>query len=323
MFPISLLSKSLAKARVPENGPSQFVARGVAVEEPTDISRSRLINDSLPAKPGPRDDAAVGALPYVWKSGLASNPVLLADAKEQIKATTQLPALPEKADGTPDLSKMGKVVNATALKLPPVSRPLPPKLQAVSVPADTKYISSLPRLAQAGSPGTAMPEAGASNQIDVTVGTFVVLIAPDDLQTVAIADPNIADVVVVNSRAVLVNGKAAGATSLVIVDKKIRQYHVQVVPASGDRPADMADAVAAAINLPDVQVRVIRGSVVLNGQVANADEQKMAGEIAGLFSEKVVNQTQIRPSVPTKARRFRLIRKLKMLFVSVVWKCAF
>lgn len=307
MFPVSLL----AKARVPESGALpvlQTVTPGAALGQPTDMVRSRLINEGLPAKPGPRSDAAISALPYVWKNGLASAPsqglVRLADAKEQIKAGPnnsvqggQLPALPQKADGTPDLSKMGKVVNATALKLPPPGQPLPPKLQAVAVPADTKYISSLPRLAQAGTSGNAMPEPSASNQIQVTVSTFVVLIAPDNLQTVAIADPDIADVVVVNSRAVLVNGKKPGATSLVIVDKKIRQYHVQVVPSTDNKSGDLADAVAAAINLPSVQVRVINGSVALSGQVANADEQKMAGDIASLFTDKVVNHTQIRPTV--------------------------
>lgn len=324
MFPVSLLAK-IERAKI--GGAvagvlAQLPEKSVEVGRPGRVPLSRPTNEGL-VKPGARSDVAIGALPYVWKGGMPSQPTLLADAKEQIQnapanghanahANSQLPALPEKSDGTPDFSKMGKVVNATALKLPPASRPLPPKLQAASVPADTKFISSLPRLAQAGTPGAAgMPRPGASNQIEVTVSTFVVLIAPDDLQTVAIADPNIADVVVVNSRAVLVNGKAPGATSLVIVDKKIRQYHVQVVPASGDAPGDLATAVAAAINLPDVQVRSIRGSIVLDGLVANADEQKMAGDIAALFAPKVVNLTQIRPAVPIEGPQVPLDTQIK------------
>ncbi|HEY0076393.1 MAG TPA: BON domain-containing protein [Abditibacteriaceae bacterium] len=322
MFPLSLLAKAgFDKARLDKVGGAvagvlaQLPAKSVEMARPGHLSLSRLSNEKLPAKPGPRSDIAIGSLPYVWKGGMPSRPTLLADAKEQIKnaqANSQLPALPEKSDGTPDFSKMGKVVNATALKLPPASRPLPPKLQAASVPADTKYISSLPRLAQAGAPGASgLPRPGASNQIEVTVSTFVVLIAPDDLQTVAIADPDIADVVVVNSRAVLVNGKAPGATSLVIVDKKIRQYHVQVVPASGDAPGDLATSVAAAINLPDVQVRAIRGSIVLDGLVANADEQKMAGDVAALFAPKVVNLTQIRPIVANEGAQVPLDTQIK------------
>jgi pilus assembly protein CpaC len=321
MFPLSLLAKAgFDKARLDKVGGAvagvlaQLPAKSVEMGRPGHVSLARPANDGL-SKPGARSDVAIGSLPYVWKGGMPSRPTLLADAKEQIKntqANSELPALPEKSDGTPDFSKMGKVVNATALKLPPASRPLPPKLQAASVPADTKYISSLPRLAQAGAPGASgLPRPGASNQIEVTVSTFVVLIAPDDLQTVAIADPDIADVVVVNSRAVLVNGKAPGATSLVIVDKKIRQYHVQVVPASGDAPDNLATSVAAAINLPDVQVRAIRGSIVLDGLVANADEQKMAGDIAGLFAPKVVNLTQVRPIVANEGAQVPLDTQIK------------
>lgn len=323
MFPISLL------ARVPGGLVSGIVRdtpRDAALAAPGVVPgtglaplpvNTLLTNNSL-GKPGARSDAAINSLPFVWKGGMASLP-LLADAREEIKAAPPalapgqaLPPLPQKADGTPDFSRMGKVVNATALKLPPASRPLPPSLQAVAVPADTKYISSLPRLAQATAPGTATPPApGAANQINVTVSTFVVLVAPDDLQTVAIADPSIADVVVVNSRAVLINGKAPGATSLVIVDKRIRQYHVQVVPAAGSRPEELASSVAAAINLPEAQVKVVNNAVVLEGQVASADEQKRAGEIAGLFSPKVVNLLQIRSTAPVEGPAAPLDTQIK------------
>jgi hypothetical protein len=40
------------------------------------------------------------------------------------------------------------------------------------------------------------------NQIEVSVGTFVVLLTTSDLDTVAVAEPGIADVAVVNSRSV-------------------------------------------------------------------------------------------------------------------------
>ena len=60
----------------------------------------------------------------------------------------------------------------------------------------------------------------------------------------AVADPTIADVAVVNARAVLVNGKAPGVTSLVVVDRlKIRQYQVRVVAAVGTRANDVATVI--------------------------------------------------------------------------------
>jgi Flp pilus assembly secretin CpaC len=305
MFPVSLLAKNEPKREDKSEGKAESPA---TLSHPGTVPLPNRSENAL-AKPGPRGDASIAALPFVWKGGRASSP-LLADARN----TQEAPLTNGAASAAlPDLSSMGKVVNAAALKLPPASRPLPPQLQAAAVPADTKFISSLPRLAQALPAGaTKAPAApGAANQIEVTVSTFVVLVAPDDLQTVAVADPNIADVVVINSRAVLVNGKAPGATSLVIVDKKIRQYHVQVVPAPGDKPSDLVGSVATAINLPDVQVRAVRGAIVLDGQVTSAEEKRMAEEVAGLYAPKVVNLLQIRPTTTNVGPQVPLDTQIK------------
>lgn len=288
MFPLFALVKALAKAA---DTPTK-VELSATTAAP--ITRRSSFDLSLDLPPIPRSDTSVSALPFVWRAGRAVLPVTLlaqSDAKNPVTA----PA----SGNVPGVGKMGLVIDVSALKLPPASRPLPPSLQSKAVSADTRYISSLPRLAQAGTASDSKPTTpGASNEIEVTASTFVVLIAPDDLQTVAIADPAIADVVVINSRAVLVNGKSPGATSLVIVDKKIRQYHVRVVPASGESTADVTSAVANAINLPNVQVRAVRGAIVLDGVVSNADEKKMALEIAGLYAPKVVDLMQLRTPEP-------------------------
>ncbi len=294
MFPLFALTQIAAPkeiAAVKEIAPAKIELSATTAAS---ITRHSSFDLSLGAQPvEPRSDTAIGALPFVWKAGRAALPVTLlasGDAKN--------PAAPAQTD-VPGVGKMGLVINVAALKLPPASRPLPPSLQSKAVSADTRYISSMPRLAQAGTAANSAPTTpGATNEIAVTVSTFVVLIAPDDLQTVAVADPNIADVVVINSRAVLVNGKTPGATSLVIVDKKIRQYHVRVVPASGESIADVTTAVANAINLPNVQVRAVRGAIVLDGVVSNADEKKMALEIAGLYAPKVVDLLQLRTPEP-------------------------
>ena len=109
------------------------------------------------------------------------------------------------------------------------------------------------------------------------------LLTTTDLQTVAVADPAIADVAVVNSRSVLLNGKGPGVTSLVIVDgQKIRQYTVRVTAAPGERPVDVAEA----IGIPGVSVRQVKDAVVLEGTVASDEESKRAAEIAGIYSAK-------------------------------------
>ncbi|MBV9470110.1 MAG: BON domain-containing protein [Abitibacteriaceae bacterium] len=211
------------------------------------------------------------------------------------------------------VSPTSKIIAVDALKLPPLTQPLPAALQAASVSADTSYISSvtpsLPpnasgnRLAQnPDAPPVRQPAQPLTssehlpNQLEVAVSSFVVLLTTTDLQTVAVADPNIADVAVVNARAVLVNGKMPGITSLVVVDRqKIRQFQVRVVQASGTRPTD----VAAAIGIQGVNVRQVKDALVLEGEVANADEMKRAVDMATIFSPKVVNQLTVRPNDAT------------------------
>ncbi len=197
---------------------------------------------------------------------------------------------------------MKKVIQVPGLSLPPLSQPLPEWMKAAAVRVDRleKGGKNSKRLAQ--NPGGApvrQPAAPVtnsdrlSNQIEVAVSTFVVLLTTTDLQTVAIADPSIADVAVVNSRSVLLNGKGLGVTSLVIVDgQKIRQYSVRVTAAPGKRDLD----IAAQIGIPGVTVRSVGDAKVLEGEVASPAEAQHAADIAGVYSSKVLNQLTIRSS---------------------------
>ena len=198
-----------------------------------------------------------------------------------------------------NLGAKKKVIQVPALSLPPLSTPLPTWMQAASVRVDKLEKPSNSRLAQnAGAPPVRNPAGPVTNsdrlpnQIEVATSTYVVLLTTTDLQTVAVADPSIADVAVVNSRAVLLNGKGSGVTSLVIVDgQKIRQYSVRVTAAPNQRPTDIAEQ----IGIPGVTVRMVMGAVVLSGEVGSEIESKRAAEIAGIYAPKVINQLSVRP----------------------------
>ena len=141
-----------------------------------------------------------------------------------------------------------------------------------------------------------------SNQIEVAVSTFVVLQTTTDLQTVAVADPAIADVAVVNSRSVLLNGKGPGVTTLVLVDgQKFRQFIVRVTAAPGERPIDVAEA----IGIPGVSVRTIKGAIVFGRRRRQRrGSQARRRKSPGFYSSKVVNQLTVRDDtipVDTKA----------------------
>ncbi len=221
------------------------------------------------------------------------------------------------------LLSMRKVITVSSLQVAPPSQGLPDWMRAQAVPADTAFISSSgpagardmknsrlaqrltaplsPRAPSKASTATAKPIAGPNpshrtGRIALAPSGFVVLLTTDDLQLVAVGDPGVVDVKVVNGRAVLVSGKAPGATGLVVVDRStVRQYRVQVAPAM--QAADAA-AVAAAIKVPGAQVRRLRDTLILEGQVANADEVRRAAEIASIFAPKVLNHLAVQPAPP-------------------------
>ena len=70
--------------------------------------------------------------------------------------------------------------------------------------------------------------AGSAEPLVVSAGQSVVLEMPNDVSTVSIADPDVADAAVGSERSVVVNGKAAGHTSLVVWEEKGRYTHYDV-----------------------------------------------------------------------------------------------
>ena len=288
------------------------IARGLLVKPQAKVLRIKNATAATKAKPRiaqnnvNKGEALSPLPPKAIAQNNAQNNTRVADLPA---ADTVPPVLPEiinssTAANTTDTSKlpqglpaMRKIIEVSALKLP-LSNALPEKYRDAAVSADNPNVPARgTRLAQDPEAPPVKPEEPVTNsdrlpnQIEVAVGTFVVLLTTTDLQTVAVADPNTADVAVVNARAVLVNGKTPGVTSLVIVDNaKIRQYQVRVTPASGTRPLDIAQQ----IGLPGVTVRQVQDSLILEGEVANADEAKRAAEVAAAYNPKIINQLVVR-----------------------------
>ena len=71
-------------------------------------------------------------------------------------------------------------------------------------------------LAFAGFASPAAAASGSAFPLTVSVGQSLVLETPNEVSTVSIADPRVADAAVGSQRTVVVNGKASGVTSLVV-----------------------------------------------------------------------------------------------------------
>jgi len=77
----------------------------------------------------------------------------------------------------------------------------------------------------------------AGPSLEVAVGQSIVLEMSDDVSTVSIADPKVADAAVGSARTVVVNGKSAGVTSLVVWEEGGRHtlYRVTAFDVNGNR----------------------------------------------------------------------------------------
>src|SRR5215470_12349543 len=102
--------------------------------------------------------------------------------------------------------------------------------QASGTPPQTNQqpsqVASPPQQVQ---PAEQAREAQSPESLHVMVGRSLVIDSPGRLKRVSIADPAIADAVIVSPHQILVNGKAPGAVSLVLWDESGQNQSFEVV----------------------------------------------------------------------------------------------
>ncbi len=134
-----------------------------------------------------------------------------------------------------------------------------------------------------------------------------------DVVRVAVADPAVAEVVVVSRTEVLVNGKSEGRTTLHVWDARghagydLRVYKVDsraeppsAAPAAADPDVALREAVAAAIGEPGVRVTVVKGTVLLDGQVADEHAKLRAETVARLYASHVESIIKVADAGPAE-----------------------
>ncbi|HSB62319.1 MAG TPA: pilus assembly protein N-terminal domain-containing protein [Vicinamibacteria bacterium] len=120
-------------------------------------------------------------------------------------------------------------------------------------------------LAGAVALGAGEGRAAEPTRVVVTVDRSAVLaVGPEAFSKVAVANPAIADVVVITPSQLLVNAKAVGTTSLVVFfDKELKRYDLVVRPA----PVVPTDAALA----PDAHGVVVQRADKVSGQLFGRD----------------------------------------------------
>ena len=110
------------------------------------------------------------------------------------------------------------------------------------------------------------------------------------LQRAAIANPDVADVVVVSSSELILVGKQTGTTTLIIWSGAGRQNYLVEVSAAD--PA-IANEIKRILGYPDIRVAKVNKTVILEGTVNDQYQRARAEKIAGAYGEKVVNLLEI------------------------------
>ena len=110
------------------------------------------------------------------------------------------------------------------------------------------------------------------------------------VKQVAIANPEIADVIVVAPGEVMLVGKKAGTTSLSLWRYGTRYDYTVVVDGNDD---GLAANIESVLKYPDVHVSAVGGKIILEGMVENQYEKSRAEMVAASYGE-VKNMLQMR-----------------------------
>jgi len=127
--------------------------------------------------------------------------------------------------------------------------------------------------------------AVAAENMTVAVNQSRVL-SFDAVEKVAVANPEIADVVVVSGLEILLVGKAPGLTTLHVWARGGRySYLVEV----GAADITIANDIKNILGLSDITVSKVNKTVILEGTVNDQYQKNRAEKVASAYAEKVVN----------------------------------
>jgi pilus assembly protein CpaC len=166
-------------------------------------------------------------------------------------------------------------------------------LAALAVPTAGQTVESVQKPAPASPPAVAaQPARSEFPKVHLTAGRSTVQSTDFDVTRVAVTNPAIADVVVVQPREMLIDGKAPGTVSLIVWGIGRReQYDLVVEPPV----TNLEQQLRALFPAEDIHVNVSDEAIILSGQVSNNQVMLRTGEIAQASSSKlkVVNMLQL------------------------------
>jgi pilus assembly protein CpaC len=142
-------------------------------------------------------------------------------------------------------------------------------------------------------------------EISLLVGRGELLRFDKDLTKVAVAEPKIADAVVISPREVMVNAKSAGRTTVVVweTDDEPRRFDINVTADTTDFD-DFKKSLQDSVPGGSIHIAGHGDTIVLTGNVKTSEESKRAAGMAQTRAKNVINLLQVPP--PPEPRQILL-----------------
>ena len=136
--------------------------------------------------------------------------------------------------------------------------------------------------------GVAPVAVRAAPRLALTIGKSVILQSDADIARVSVAQPDVADFVLLSPRQIYVTGRAPGITNLTLWDKgdKIRAvYDLDVAPDASRLKKMLHDVMPGETG---IEVLASQDSIALSGTVRDAESLKKALSLAEVYAPKKV-----------------------------------
>jgi len=146
-------------------------------------------------------------------------------------------------------------------------------------------------MAAQGAPSPVDPSGGET--VHVLVGKSIVINVQTPLTRVLSSNPDAVETMATSPTQVIVEGKAAGASSLILWDSS-GQAQVMDVVTDVD-VAGLRSAVQRAYPDEHVNIEADGGHLVLTGTVSNAEIVDKVGKMASVYSKDIVNSVVVPP----------------------------
>jgi len=166
---------------------------------------------------------------------------------------------------------------------------------AISLFAPAYASAKQPAQPGALAPASGAPQSEAPQTLHLMVGRSLVITSPTRIKRLSIADPNIAEAIVVSPYQVLVNGKTPGGVSLLIWDDADQSQAFEV---SVDIDVlSLIEKIHEVFPSEDVHIETSKDVVILSGKVSSAAVADKILEVVKNAAPKVTSLMQI-PTAP-------------------------